>query len=955
MSLAPACLSLLPIALLAWALRHHFRNDDGIPRGLRLLSVVTLAGYALFVFRSLRAPDPVPPARLLLEACCFLASVLLFVWAVRTTRHRGLRLIHSAGGADELYLDGPYRFIRHPIYAAYVLFWIGTAIGAGPLQWLVAAGLVAWYRTAARAEERRFAAGPLAPDYDRYRRRAGMFVPRLRALLDGPAPWRRSPPVPAIAAGTPARRRAERHQARALFDLALVFAAAGSAACLAFAGAFGSRHHPLVLASAAVTLGLNAGLVIQARRWRRSRADHVFLRRAVWLFTSVGLSWGVFINALVAVAPHANDGPVLALALGVVAASMIMVPIRIAFGFFVPTGLAAAVVAWSGAPDIRLEAMLSFAGFAVFVLCGIVSINRMFRALSDARAALHREHETVSVLLREYRRGSSDWIWETDDALTLLTLSGRTFDRWPSLRRMLLGRPLPDIIGEQHDDRLAQALAGRHAFRDLPVRFLGSTRLHWINLTGHPVHDYTGRFTGFRGIGTDITDRHETRARVEFLASHDDLTRLPNRATFVQAVARTCARDRSVALILIDLDDFRAVNDVHGHRAGDRALEVVGRRIAAAIRDNDVAGRLGGDEFAILLPACDLAQARVVAERILAVCAEKMSIGDALVRLAASAGIAAAVETGDAVEHLFTHADLALDLAKERGKGIAVVFEAWMAAGHHARHQREHEIAEALASERLHLEFQPIIDLETGFVVAAEALVRWMHPTLGLLTAAAFVPQIETGHLMEALGAHVLDVACKTAAAWRDPIGVNVNLSPVQLRSGRFLDILRDSLRRSGLAPARLCLEITETSLLDGGEATRAQLRQIRAMGVSVMLDDFGTGYSSIKYLQELVVDGIKIDADFTRRVADADEGAARVAAIVRAMARLASDLDMLIVAEGVETRKQAAWLRDNGITLAQGYLLGRPSREEPRQAGAAPYDETTRTDLPTHVAPSPS
>jgi EAL domain-containing protein (putative c-di-GMP-specific phosphodiesterase class I) len=273
---------------------------------------------------------------------------------------------------------------------------------------------------------------------------------------------------------------------------------------------------------------------------------------------------------------------------------------------------------------------------------------------------------------------------------------------------------------------------------------------------------------------------------------------------------------------------------------------------------------------------------------------------------------------------LIRRADLALYRAKERGKKAACLFEAEFEHEHLGRIRLQAELASALDEEQLFLHYQPIVDVRSEDIVSVEALVRWRHPTRGVLAAGVFMPSVEASDLMERLGEYVLRLACNTAAGWQNPVPVAVNLSPKQLRSGRFVTLLKTCLMESGLPPSRLALEVTETVFLVSADRTLGQLKAIRDLGVRIVLDDFGTGYSSLTYLRGFDVDGIKIDASFTRDL----PGSQKVAAIVRTIGRLASDMNIYVVAEGVETIEQLKWLRGNGIAFAQGYLLGRPGED---------------------------
>jgi diguanylate cyclase (GGDEF)-like protein len=481
--------------------------------------------------------------------------------------------------------------------------------------------------------------------------------------------------------------------------------------------------------------------------------------------------------------------------------------------------------------------------------------------------------------------------------------------------------------GAREDDagRVYVFMRDRNAFKDATLTLSTGDRMRWFNLTGHPVYDERGIFLGYRGIGSDVTEAHIVRRKIEFLASHDALTGLLNRKAFVDGLSAPCVGVRGrFALLLIDLDSFKGINDNLGHLAGDKVLRTVADRLQGSIRPGDIAARIGGDEFAVLLSGAGEAEALAIADRLTGSLAEFMLVETLAIRPSGSIGIALSPEHGTDEETLMRRADLALYRAKERGKNAACLFEFEFEREHLGRIRLQAELSSALDDGQVFLAYQPIVDVCTGEIVSVEALVRWRHPTRGLLSADVFVPIAEQSDLMERLGEHVLRLACRAAAGWSNRIPVAVNLSPRQLRGGRFISVLKTCLAESGLLPGRLSLEVTETIFLAASEGIMSQLHAVRALGVRLILDDFGTGYSSLTYLRGFDVDGIKVDASFIRDL----PGSQKVAAIVRTIGRLASDMNIYVVAEGVETEAQLGWLRLNGIPFAQGYLLGRPGED---------------------------
>ncbi len=433
----------------------------------------------------------------------------------------------------------------------------------------------------------------------------------------------------------------------------------------------------------------------------------------------------------------------------------------------------------------------------------------------------------------------------------------------------------------------------------------------------------------------DITAHRQAEQKVAHLARHDALTGLPNRVLLRERLEQELAkasRGGPFGVMLLDLDRFKAVNDLMGQPAGDRLLQLAGERMQACVREVDLVARLGGDEFAIVVSEAALPDgAGRVAERIIAAFATPFELeapketGDAAERRRVATGISIgiAIAPGDGAnpDALLRHADMALHRAKAEHRGTARFFEPGMDASHLARRQAEQDLRLALEREEFCIFYQPLVSLHSGEVVAFEALLRWRHPERGLVPPADFIPLAEETGLIVPIGAWVLQTACREAAGWAAPAGVAVNLSAVQFRSPNLAGTVSAALAGSGLPPARLELEITESVLLHDNAGTLATLHGLRGLGVRIAMDDFGTGYSSLSYLHSFPFDKIKIDRMFVRDLLDR----ASSGAIVRAIAGLGASLGIATTAEGVETSEQMARLRRDGCTEAQGYLISRP------------------------------
>jgi diguanylate cyclase (GGDEF)-like protein/PAS domain S-box-containing protein len=426
----------------------------------------------------------------------------------------------------------------------------------------------------------------------------------------------------------------------------------------------------------------------------------------------------------------------------------------------------------------------------------------------------------------------------------------------------------------------------------------------------------------------DVSERRAMEDALRHQAFHDGLTGLPNRALFDDRLAQALARDRrgesQVAVVLVDLDDFKAVNDSLGHAAGDDLLVECARRFDAIVRATDTAARLGGDEFAVLVEDHDAAGAAGdVARRLRAALDRPFAIEGRALHVAASVGVAVA-EAGVAPLDVVRNADIAMYQAKERGGDELVAFEPRMLHAARERLDLREDLRGALERGELAVHYQPVVGLGDGETVAVEALMRWSHPVHGDVSPVRFIPVAEETGMIVALGAWVLERACgdlPVLQAGAPGVRIGVNVSAVQLREPGFPEEVRAILRRTGVAPADVVLELTE-SVFAGDEHVAGALRALRALGVSLSVDDFGTGYSSLSYLRRLEVDSIKIDRSFVAGLGEEP----RDAALVRSIIELGHALGLTMVAEGVEDADQETFLRDAGCDLAQGWLFGRPA-----------------------------
>ncbi|MGE3917469.1 MAG: putative bifunctional diguanylate cyclase/phosphodiesterase [Hyphomicrobiaceae bacterium] len=448
---------------------------------------------------------------------------------------------------------------------------------------------------------------------------------------------------------------------------------------------------------------------------------------------------------------------------------------------------------------------------------------------------------------------------------------------------------------------------------------------------------------GWVALHEDVTERYEAAERIVRLARHDTLTGLANRHTFQETLEQATARigaGETFAILAIDLDRFKEVNDTLGHPAGDALLVAVGNRLTDITRRSDLVARLGGDEFAIIQrDASCRADSEALALRVIEALQQPFQLQGHRAEIGGTVGVALAPVHGRDAGELMKHADLALYRAKGERRGTMRFYCAEMEGRIRARRALESDLGHAVANRELELHYQPIVSLASGLVIGCEALIRWRHPERGMVSPADFIPLAEeTGHICE-IGAWALEEACRTAASWPGDMRVAVNLSVAQFSGRDLASIAADALREAGLAPGRLELEVTETLLLGDDPATLALLHRLRDIGLSIALDDFGTGYSSLSHLRSFPFDKIKIDQTFVRDLPQRKN----CEAIVGAVARLASSLSMTTVAEGVETEDHLARVRAAGCDAVQGYLFSRPVPAKDLAAAVARIEQRAK------------
>lgn len=422
----------------------------------------------------------------------------------------------------------------------------------------------------------------------------------------------------------------------------------------------------------------------------------------------------------------------------------------------------------------------------------------------------------------------------------------------------------------------------------------------------------------------DVTERRRVEAQLTYIAHHDSLTHLPNRVLFgarlEQAIAEL-ANGRAFAILLLDLDNFKDVNDTLGHGAGDALLQLVAIRLRGCVREHDMIARFGGDEFAILhANPRNIEETSFLAQLVVDVVGQPYQVDGRRVAVSVSVGIAFVNDDGLTPNRILRSADLALYRAKADGRATFRIFEQEMDSAVHARTAITNDLREALGRNQYQVHYQPVVDVRTGRLVQFEALLRWNHPELGLIPPGQFIPIAEETHQIVPIGEWVIRQACLAALSWPDDLRVAVNLSPKQFRGVSLAEFVGNTLSQCGLSPCRLELEVTEGALLHDSDGVLSSLHDLRALGVTIALDDFGTGYSSLSYVRRFPFDKLKVDQSFVRDLGTRADSLA----IVQTVVSLAEKLAMTTTAEGVEHSEQLHVLRDAGCILAQGYLFDR-------------------------------
>ena len=649
--------------------------------------------------------------------------------------------------------------------------------------------------------------------------------------------------------------------------------------------------------------------------------------------TVVAVAEAVVLALLWAVLPtyaFATEPPLVQVVIGGAMAAMITAAIALA-------AIPAAAIAWIaaltaslcvayylGAGSLDLKVGFTFLLVAGAGAFSVSTLTRWTFGQLKAIARTTTYAESIHQLLKEYEHRGVGWLWQVDSENRVVYISSRMTALLGRSTTQLIGHSLPAALGGT--SALGRTLLARQPFANLEMELKTRRGTRWISLAGDPIIDVTGQFQGFRGVGQDITEVRKNQERLTNLANMDVLSGLPNRGRVRQllgeALSGSSGGETPCAIMFLDLDGFKPVNDTFGHPKGDAVLKSVAQRLVKEAGAFGHVGRMGGDEFAIVIK--DTQSRRMVetlAERVIAAIAEPYHVDKAEIRIGVSIGCAFGPMDGQSVDDLIQKADLALYQAKARGRGTCCFFNADMQNKAEDRLRLEQDLKAGIKSGQFRLLYQPLISAADQSLMGFEALIRWHHPTRGVVPPDQFITLAEDCGLIVELGDWVVEEACRAAACWPEQITVAVNISAKQLISAALPNTVNESLRRHRLQPNRLELEVTESVFMGDSVNALDVLKRLRALGVSIALDDFGTGYSSLGYLNKAVFHKLKIDGSFVREAADNRE----TVAIIQSIVQLAKSFRMSVTAEGVETADEFTRMRDLGCNQIQGYLFGRP------------------------------
>ncbi|MEO6224233.1 MAG: EAL domain-containing protein [Sphingomicrobium sp.] len=699
---------------------------------------------------------------------------------------------------------------------------------------------------------------------------------------------------------------------------------------LSLSGSYNSlSDNPLIPASIVIFADAVTAALVLGRN-RLGLSPHAVVRILCAYFAVVGLTWTWFGYAV------ADDQFAIPIAMATVAMT-VSVGMRTVVSISSPPLALVNMILSIIAATLLSSSPLVPVGVAILSL-GLLAYSianaQSFIASGRKRLALEAQARKAQHFVDEFESTGRGWFWETDSLGTLSYVSQQLADDFQCEPNALLGRHFTALLSvdtgtsDSLEERktLGFHLSARFPFSDVVVRPASEQDVHW-SMSGNPMFDQRGRFLGFRGIGTDLTEQRKSEREISRLARFDSLTSLPNRAmmrqTLDEALRNAAHRHRGCALFMIDLDRFKNVNDTLGHPVGDTLLRQVAERLKSVMGNHGQVGRLGGDEFQAVLPgSVDIGLLESLARTLIDQCSRAYDIEGHKVTIGASVGIAIGDPGRASADAMVRNADLALYAAKAAGRGKHCFYEPAMHSEAAERQLLEDDLRQAIERDQLSVAYQPVVRTAGEEICGFEALVRWQHPSRGPIPPDKFIPLAEEAGLIGSIGEWVLRKALEEAAQWPDQVRIAVNLSPLQFNDPNVAEVIGRHLRETGVRADRLELEITEGVFLAEGETTDDTFAKLKKLGVRLALDDFGTGYSSLGYLKKAPFDKIKIDQSFVRGAASTTQ---RNAAIIRAIVTLADTLGMDTCAEGVETHDDLELIRELGVSMVQGYIFGRP------------------------------
>jgi diguanylate cyclase (GGDEF)-like protein/PAS domain S-box-containing protein len=595
-----------------------------------------------------------------------------------------------------------------------------------------------------------------------------------------------------------------------------------------------------------------------------------------------------------------------------------------AFAWIATVTAALCCAYYLGSPQMEPTLGFAIVGVAAVAIFGVARLTRWTYGQLQVIAKVRTQAESVRLLLKEYEHRGVGWLWQVDAENRVVYISSRMTSLLGRSASQLIGHSLPATLGG--NSALGRTLLARQPFANLEMELKTRRGTRWISLAGDPIIDVAGQFQGFRGVGSDITEVRRTQERLTNLANMDVLSGLPNRGRVRQLLGEALSGAQSgscpCAIMFLDLDGFKPVNDTFGHPKGDAVLKSVSQRLVKEVGEVGHVGRMGGDEFAIVIrDAQSRRKVEDLAGRIIEAVAEPYHIDKAEIRIGVSIGCAFGPIDGQTVDDLIQKADLALYQAKGQGRGTCCYFSADMQNEAEDRLRLEQDLRQALTLKQFRLDYQPLVNAADQSLVGFEALIRWHHPTRGMVSPLEFIPLAEETGLIMQLGDWVIEEACRAASVWPDYISVALNLSARQLILPALPNTVAEAIARYKLKANRLELEVTESVFLGDSEGSLDVLKRLRTLGVGIALDDFGTGYSSLGYLNKAVFHKLKIDGSFVRDAAHNRE----TVAIIQSIVSLAKSFRMTVTAEGVETPDDFNRMRDLGCHQIQGYLFGKP------------------------------